>query len=185
MHTHHLIETLEGRVTEVEWFAQQNQLRVEPHLYPKGLFNAQMSPSGRYKVSVYVAELRQDLLLLKQITLPLMRSKAADKLLQKINVLINAFRSQSLRAKKSKNVHSLFENMDLANDNIYEKLANKNKPKANSILMDTLKKLEKDHANLTISNNQKLLALERCTSNEALPMLQNAVLELSKQIGAL
>ena len=117
MYSQSLIKMLEERVTEVEWFAQQHQLRLEPHRYPKGLFKVQVDPVHRYKISAYVNELRQDLHFLSQLTLPLMRSKSADKLLQKINVLINTFRSQSLRTTKNTRAHSVLENLDLTKDN--------------------------------------------------------------------
>ena len=51
---HDLIETLENRITEVEWFGQQHGLFVEPHLYPQGLFHVQKDPVQCYHIGAYV-----------------------------------------------------------------------------------------------------------------------------------
>ena len=185
MESKSLIETLEVRVTEVEWFGQQHQLRVEPHLYPKGLFKVQIDSANRYQISAYVDELRHDLVMLKNISLPLMRTKAANKLLQKINVLINAFRSQSLRRKKTSSTGSLLNDIDLVNDNVYAHMMKKNSPATNKSLIAKLEKQTFDMSKLISSRDQKQRAFQRATSDEQRQLLQKTVLELSKQIGNL
>ncbi len=157
----HLIEVLEARVTEVEWFGRQHGLLIEPHLYPKGLFHVQSNSVHCYDLAAYVVELRQDLAQLKRLTLPLIRMKAADKLLQKVNVLINAFRSQNLRVK-SKNFVSPFEGeVNLETGNIYEYLATKNQPPSHKRLTGLLEKQQIDKQKLMVSLKEKERQLKK------------------------
>ncbi len=185
MQNRRLIETLETRVTEVEWYGQQHLLRVEPHLYPKGLFHVQVDPVQRYHLPAYVAELRHDLLRLKNMALPLLRSKAAAQLLQKINVLINALRSQSLRRRKKTNVNALLGEVDMASGSVYDYFLKKNQPESQSKLNVTLDKQQKDMAKLMLSRDEKERALRREKDYEQRQALQATVLALSKQMGCI
>lgn len=185
MYSSSLINVLETRVTEIEWFGQQHQMRVEPHLYPKGLFRVQFDVVKCYQLSAYVEELRHDLNALKKLNLPLMRSKAAEKLLQKVNVLINGFQSQSLRRKTSNGVNKLVGNIDLVNDNIYEKMVKKGDTGTKAILIKQLKKQQSDLINLTQSREVKQQALTKEKDSQQQALLTKMVLEMSKQIGCI
>lgn len=180
----YLIQTLEARVTEVEWFGRQHGLLVEPHLYPKGLFHVQADPVQSYHLPAYVAELRQDLNKLKKMSLPLLRVKAADKLLQKVNVLINAFRSQDLRIKRKKSLRPFQGEVNLETGNIYQYLLEKNQPPSHERLKKLLVKQQSDRKILLVSLNEKECQLKRVKDVSQLTQLQNSILALSKQIGA-
>lgn len=180
-----LIETLEARITEVEWFGKQHQLRVEPHLYPKGLFHVQNDPVKRYHLSAYIDEFRHDLESLKRHHSSLIITRVAKTLLQKITVIITTFRSQHLRRKSNTNVSSLLGNIDLTSGNAYEYMLKQNQPPVKSDLKDKLKRQTIDIERLIKSRQQKEHQLTQASSAQERNELQEIVLGLAKQIGCL
>ncbi len=180
-----LIETLENRITEVEWYGKQHHLRVEPHLYPKGLFHIEKDPVKRYHISAYIDELRHDLESLKRHHSSLIITQVAKTLLQKISVIITTFRSQSLRKKSNSSVNNLLGKIDLTSGNAYEYMVKKNQPPKKSSLKVLLSRQIVDLERLIKSRQEKELFLSRAKSEVDRQDLQQVVLGLAKQIGCL
>ena len=180
-----LIETLETRITEVEWYGKQHHLRVEPHLYPKGLFHVEKDPVKRYHIAAYIDELRGDLESLKRHHSSLIITQVARTLLQKISVIITTFRSQTLRKKTNSSVNSLLGKIDLASGNAYEYMVNKNQPPLKSSLKSKLTRQEIDLERLIKSRKDQDHLLTKASSELMRQELQQVVLGLAKQIGCL
>lgn len=176
---------LAARVSEIEWYARQHNLVPEPHLYPKGLFKAQTDVVGRYQLSAYVNELKQDLYAIEQQTLALLGQKRSQLLLQKINVLINSFRSQTLRKKNIGSMDGLLGQIDLTSDSAYDYFAKKQKPDASKKLKIKIKNLQKDLLNLQQSKKQKERELQTSQTSHQKDHCKAAVLSIAKQIGCL
>lgn len=102
-----LVKTLFERVAELEAFAKVNRRRVEPHLYPYGLFRAQTHPEKRYEMSAYLAEIKVSLRRLSNQPSTLMCTRLAEDIQQKIAVLTVSFRSQPLRRQKRTALNSI------------------------------------------------------------------------------
>lgn len=180
-----LLEMLENRITEVEWFGHQHGLYVEPHLYPQGLFHVQNDPVECYHLRGYVEEIRQDLARLKQLSLPLLKIRAAEQLQQKVNVLINTFRSQTMRTLPKNAANPFRGEVNLETGNVYQYLAEKNQPPSHTRLKVLLKKQLSDKEKLKLSMQEKQRQLKSTNDTKDRGHLQTAILELSKQIGGL
>ena len=178
------MKDLSQRVTEIEWYAYQNKLLIEPHLYPKGLFRSQLEPANRFKLSAYIAELREDLVKFESLGSALQQSMQAKKLLQKISVLINGFRSQVLRKPKVSNVESLLSNINPETGDAFQYLMKQQQAPDKSALKQRLSKYQQDLAALQHSYQAQQHKLRQCTGKEQ-DNLKNNVLSLGQQIGLL
>ena len=178
-----ILTELNDRITEIEWHAKQHHFNVEPHLYPKNLFSAQTSPVSRFKISSYINELRSDLTKLEQSNSKLAAQSRANQLLQKINVLINSFRSQYLRKKKTSSVESFLRNIDAEKDNAYEVIANQNQPSSKEKLAARAKQLKVDQQHLSKTLQSKQAQLEQITDTNQAQSINLSLLEIKKQIG--
>ncbi len=116
-----LIELLARQVDKLRQTIPEQGLRIEPHLYPKGLFRAPSGPT-RFKAQAYLDELRNDL---SQLSRSDGLSEGCQKhmvhnLSQKINVLIASFKSQHLRKPRDNPMQALLEKIEARDQTIVD-----------------------------------------------------------------
>ncbi len=177
-----LNELLSNRLSELEWYAKQEHLKVEPHLYPQYLFASAHSAGKRFKIEAYVEEIRSEIMRFKQLDSDLLKERLAAKILQKVSVLINSFKSQTLRHTKISSIESLMREVDPENDNIYLHLIQNKETPSGKSLQDKIKHLNHDKAALTATLKSKEQALNKTSTHDKDAIL-NSVLSLKQQIG--
>ena len=116
-----LIQLLSTQVDKLQQTISQKDLRIEPHLYPKGLFQAQ-SGRTRFNAQAYLDELRHDLaqLLASDGLSEGCRQHMAHCLSQKVNVLVACFKSQHLRKRRENPMQALLEKIEARDQTIVD-----------------------------------------------------------------
>ena len=116
-----LIELLEKQIDKLEQFMQQQNLRIEPHLYPKGLFRL-CGEKHRFQAKAYLDEIRRDLLQLRRAEGASLGAQGmlAETLLQKVSVLIASFKSQHLRKRNDDPMQALLEKIEARDQTIVD-----------------------------------------------------------------
>jgi hypothetical protein len=175
---------LASRITEIEWHGRQNGLRVQPHLYPKGLFKVQSIPVQQYQLASYIEELRQDLHVLQQKQGIVQKHFLAQRLKQKIYVLVNSLKSQTKPKSTLNPMASVLNRLNPETDSIYEYYYKQKQGAPKQVLDKQLLKLNRDLAELTKTKNEKYQVLQSGKSKSS-DELKRTVLALSKQIGQL
>jgi primosomal protein N'' len=125
---HLLITTqLKQKLKELIWFAKEKKVRSESYCYPKGLF--------RYKngnnLQSYFDEIHTDIEKISSIETETLAVMLAEKVVQKISVLVNSFRSQHLRGKKVSALHALKIAVDQSDGTVIDYLKNQYKEPSN------------------------------------------------------
>lgn len=176
------IKTLTARLTELEWFAKQNNHRIEPYLYPKGLFQVTHDSKKCFVVSAYVTEIKEGLQRLKQCEDSLLYRKLAETILQKISVLTVSFRSQYLRRHKKSSLQDLFNQVASSTDNTYQYFCEKEGGVSSCKLKNQIKVKKKDLEDLKASIKTKKTALMRMNTLKEKEHLQKVLLALMAEM---
>lgn len=180
-----LIEKLQARVTEIEWYAKQHNLRAEPEIYPKGLFRAQENRLARYQLSRYTEELRNDIQGIIESSSELVQQKRSESILQKIQVIINSLQSQNLRKRPIGPAETLLGQVDLEQGNAYAHFKAQNTVDGHGINKN-LKKFQQDIKVLRESYQLKQKQLNHIHLPAAeKEKLQEEILGIGQQIGLL